>query len=362
VKKSHPSAVIDALYSGDVKFLEKHVTEKNVNLVDEYGYTLLSRAATATDVNMKIVRLLLKRGADVKVRLSEGETLLHFACHLLRKDLVLDLLRAGCDPNAVNDAGETVLSKVLWAFNPKKDLIEALIEHGADPKAKDGSGESATEIATRTGQMDLFPVRSGRRTSRSATRAAPPVDNKANAISAIRRHVWAGTYDAEAIAIIVGEEFFPPGQVDYKWVRARIKEAFLPKRAEEATWPAVTDCDRLDRVFEGLETQNILALQDTGLTKSDGLEDVFQEYEDAGGEESGIEGYCFYHGQDLETVMKSGRLWLAFGHISGKNKPGVDIGRRTKRALEAAGFKVEWDGSIGKRMLVKGFRWQRRSP
>lgn len=167
VKKSHPNAVIDALYSGDVKSLEQYVTKRNVNLVDEDGYTLLGRAATATDVNMKIVRLLLKRGADANFRLREGWTLLHFAADQLRKDLLLELLRAGCDPNAVNEAGQTVLSMVLWAFNLKKDLIAALVQHGADPKAKDGSGESAIEIATRTGQLDLFPVRPARRTKRS---------------------------------------------------------------------------------------------------------------------------------------------------------------------------------------------------
>jgi hypothetical protein len=190
------------------------------------------------------------------------------------------------------------------------------------------------------------------------------MDNKANVLSAIRRHVWAGTYDAEEIAIIVGEEFYSPGQVDYDWLRARIGEAFRSKRSEEATWPAVTDCDRLDRVFEGLEAQGILVEQDAGLTKSDGLEIVTKAYEDAkaDGEGESIEGYCFYHGQDWEWVMKTGDLWLAFGHFSGDEARGVDIGRRIERAFKAAGFTVEWDGSIESRLLIKGVRWQRRSP
>jgi len=190
------------------------------------------------------------------------------------------------------------------------------------------------------------------------------MDNKADVLSAVRRHVWAGTYDAEEIAVIVGEEFFPPGRADFDWLRARIEEAFRPKRAKEATWPAVTDCDRLDRAFETLQTQGILVEQDAGLTKSDGLEIVTEAYEaaQADGEGDGIEGYCFYHGQDLERVMGGGDLCLAFGHFSGNKELGVGIGRRIKHALEAAGFAVEWDGSIGTRLLVKGFRWQRRSP
>jgi ankyrin repeat protein len=159
VSKSHPEAVIDALYSGDLKVIERYVNEDNINLVDEDGYSLLSRAATATDLNMKIVRLLVKRGADVNIRLREGWTLLHSAAHLLRKDLAAVLLRAGCNPNAVDGVGQSALSKVLFAFNPKADLIELLLEHGADPCTKHGGGESAIELATRTGQLDLFPAR-----------------------------------------------------------------------------------------------------------------------------------------------------------------------------------------------------------
>jgi ankyrin repeat protein len=159
VSKTHPEAVIDAIYSGDYGVIERYVTKDNINLLDEDGHSLLSRAATATDLNMKIIKLLIKRGADVNIRLREGWTLLHFAAHLLRKNLAAELLRAGCDPNATNEAGETAFSKVLWAFNPKADLIELLLEHGADPDAKDGRGESAKELAARTGQIGLFPTR-----------------------------------------------------------------------------------------------------------------------------------------------------------------------------------------------------------
>lgn len=159
MSSSHPQAVIDALYKGDLKTIEGYVSKENINWVNEDGDSLLSLAATAGDLNMKIVRLLIKRGADVNIRLREGETLLHFAAHLLRKDLAAALLRAGCDPNATNDAGQTALDKVLFAFNPKADLVEVLLEHGADPTMKQPGGESAVELAARTGQTNLFPRR-----------------------------------------------------------------------------------------------------------------------------------------------------------------------------------------------------------
>lgn len=159
MSKSHPKGVIDALNLGDYKVIEHYVNADNINLVDKDGYSLLSRAATATDLNMKTVRLLVKGGADVNIRLREGWTLLNSAAHLLRKDLALLLLRAGCDPNAVDAVGQSALTKVLWAFNPKADLIQILLEHGADAEANHGDGESAIEIATPTGQINLFPAR-----------------------------------------------------------------------------------------------------------------------------------------------------------------------------------------------------------
>lgn len=183
--------------------------------------------------------------------------------------------------------------------------------------------------------------------------------DKAEALEAIRHHVWAGFYDAEEVAIIL-DESFEPGQLDGDWLRVEIEKEAAKKRAEEATWPATTDCDRLDRVFETLEAQGIIALQDAGLTKSDGHEEVTEAYEDAGGKKSGIGGYCFYHGQDLEHVMASGDLWLAFGDILGDDERGVEIGRRIKRVLEDAGFTVKWNGSVWERLLISGIRWQKR--
>jgi hypothetical protein len=186
------------------------------------------------------------------------------------------------------------------------------------------------------------------------------MDNEAVALDAVRRYVRSGMHGTDEIIEIIDEAIFEPGQIDRDWLRAEVDKAFQQKRAEEKTWPEVTDCDRLDRVFESLEEQGILALQNAGYTQSDGLSDVSQLYHEAGGEQSGIEGYCFYHGQDLERVMNSRELWLAFGHVSGEDEPGAEIGRRIKRAFEAAGFSVEWDGSVKTRLLVRDFRWQRR--
>jgi hypothetical protein len=186
------------------------------------------------------------------------------------------------------------------------------------------------------------------------------MDKRAAALDAVRRYVWSGFHDTDEIVEIIDESVFRPGQIDKTWLRAEIRKAFRAKKAEEKSWPATTDCDRLDQVFGALEAQGIMALQNAGYEQSDGIADVTQFYQEAGGEQSDIVGYCFYHGQDLERVMQSGQLWLTYGDILGDDEKGVKTGQRIKRALEEAGFAVEWDGSIKTRLLVKGFKWQRR--
>ena len=51
--------------------------------------------------------------------------------------------------------------------------------------------------------------------------------------------------------------------------------------------------------------------------------------------------FCFYHLRDLEGVLGTGELVLAFGAVSGEAGEGAEVGRRVADALRAAGFAVE---------------------
>jgi hypothetical protein len=184
-----------------------------------------------------------------------------------------------------------------------------------------------------------------------------------HALASVRRFVWSGLYDPEEVAIILSESWPGPGKLEVPWLRKEVKKEAARKQAEEATWPATTDCDRLDRAFAAMEAAGLVVEQDAGQTKSDGLEIETKAYEDAvdDGEADGIVGYCYYHGQDLDRVMESGDLWLAVGDFDGDEKSSVEIGRTVQRALEDAGFAVQWSGSVQERILVRGIRWQRRA-
>jgi hypothetical protein len=189
------------------------------------------------------------------------------------------------------------------------------------------------------------------------------MDDEAGVRSEVRKLVWSGFHDgADRIAEIVGDEIYGGG-LDAEELRAKVAEEFASKRAAEATWPAETDCDRLDRVFDQLEAEGIIALQNAGMTQSDGLDDVSQVYAESGGDgKSRYGGYVFYHGQDLERVVAGGDLWLSVGAADGDKAKGVEIGRRVQAALAAAGFAVRWNGDLRTRIAVTGIKWQRRGP
>jgi hypothetical protein len=185
---------------------------------------------------------------------------------------------------------------------------------------------------------------------------------RADILHWVRCFVWSGENDAEEVAILIEENLGPEDEVDQDWLEKEIRREFAAKRKAEKTWPKVTDCDRLDRAFEALQRQGVIALHMAGLTQTDGLEEVEDAYREAGGKKSKYAGHCFYTTQDQEGALDGSGLCIGFGHLSGDDAKGVNVGQMLRAALEGEGFKVEWDGTIGRRLEVKGFRWQRRGP
>jgi hypothetical protein len=97
------------------------------------------------------------------------------------------------------------------------------------------------------------------------------------------------------------------------------------------------------------------------MTPSEGIDEISEQYHAAGGKNSGIVGYCFYHRQDIEYARKYDKLGLAYGDIDGDDHRGVEIGKRIRSAMEAAELRVAWTGSIKDKIDLTDFHWQRRS-
>lgn len=175
----------------------------------------------------------------------------------------------------------------------------------------------------------------------------------------VEQYVRFGFYTAAEVERIVGDDVLG-GELPLARVRALVKAVAARQRAEQASWPPVTDCDRLDEAFAALRAAGVLALYNAGMTPSEGIDEMSEQYHAAGGKRSGIVGYCFYHRQDMEYALNHDSLGLAYGAIDGDHVRGVEVGERVRAAIEAAGLRVAWSGSIADKMDVVGFRWQRR--
>ncbi len=180
------------------------------------------------------------------------------------------------------------------------------------------------------------------------------------AAAEIRRLVWSGFYDAPEVRDIVLEEIFQPGEVDPAWIEQSIDAEFARKLEVERAWPVVTDCDKLDRAFDELNDSGIIALHNAGYTQDEGIEDVTEVYHELGGEDSAVEGYCFYHGEDLERAVDGGGLMLSFGDILGGEIKGEEIGERIVEALHRHGLAVTWSGTLDERIELPEIEWRRR--
>ena len=174
----------------------------------------------------------------------------------------------------------------------------------------------------------------------------------------IARYVRYGYRFAE-IERIVDQDVFE-GEAPRKRLRGWIKAAVALQRAEQESWPAVTDCDRLDQAFDALRAGRILAIHDAGYTPSECIAEMSEQYRAGGGESSGVVGYCCYHRQDMDYALLCDKLGVAYVDIKGDDRQGAEVGRQVCAALAASGLRVAWSGSIKDKINVTDFRWQRR--
>jgi hypothetical protein len=140
-------------------------------------------------------------------------------------------------------------------------------------------------------------------------------------------------------------------------------------RAREATFPAVTDCDRITAVLAALAASGIVTGEDVGMTLADvryDLGEALRVARDRGerardrGERA--RGWVGFHRQDVDRVVDTGVLCLAFGAPTDHDDAYRAIGREVAAAFAGAGLQVHWDDDPNRRIELHALTWQRRRP
>jgi hypothetical protein len=88
--------------------------------------------------------------------------------------------------------------------------------------------------------------------------------------------VRSGFHPKEILMEMFCEEIYAPGELDPDEVSSAIDAEFQKLSAEQANWPDVTDCDRLDIVFAALNERGVAALQNAGYMQDDGYDEVWE--------------------------------------------------------------------------------------
>lgn len=149
-RESHGSTpLVEAIAFHQMKVLEALLERgADINAPGPVDRTALH--VEASNLDPKMIRWLLKRGANPDARDEDSAIPLHLAAFFPapadsfeRRDVhdaLNMLLESTSDMNAVNDAGQTPLHiAALWA---ERWVIKALLDAGADPLAMDRTGYS----------------------------------------------------------------------------------------------------------------------------------------------------------------------------------------------------------------------------
>ncbi len=180
---------------------------------------------------------------------------------------------------------------------------------------------------------------------------------------AARARVAEGYNDADEIAegliVLFGEDARQDGAEDLDEVaEAATQAAMAAHLAAQASWPAITDCDRLDRAFAALEREGIVARQNFTCCQTCGHAEIGGPISEWTGDQPAI-GYTFFHWQDTESAADGQGLRLAYGATQPGDDATVAVGRAVANALDREGLKVTWNGSLRTRIAV-AMDWKKR--
>ena len=131
-----------------------------VNTTNHVGCTALMSASASYRAD--VVSFLLRSGADVAVRTTDGQTALHTAVGSSpslpdkQQECVRILLEHGAEIDAQDKNGVTPLMNAAW-FGCTLAVSE-LLRHGASVSLHDKQGRTAEDLARIKNQLEIIPI------------------------------------------------------------------------------------------------------------------------------------------------------------------------------------------------------------
>ncbi len=149
---THKHIMLHTAISSRNKEIVQYLLENNPNLKGEYkGKTPLQHLCKSWHYErherpLEIAELLVKHGAIIAEKNSQGKTALHYAAESFNGSLVQFLLDHKANVNAQDPTGKTPLMIAVRSVSGE-NIIDILSNAGADPLLTDHNGNTALTIA-----------------------------------------------------------------------------------------------------------------------------------------------------------------------------------------------------------------------
>jgi hypothetical protein len=130
-------------------------------------------------------------------------------------------------------------------------------------------------------------------------------------------------------------------------------------RADQASWPAPTDNDRLDAAFAELDGIGILTRQHFACCETCGAREIHEELDQAEKAGRTMRGFTFFHRQDTQHAVDGEGLYLSYGAADRDGTAAVAIGHEVVAALGRHGLAPAWNGKHVHRISLP-LVWRRR--
>jgi len=153
-KDSLNRGLIKAAEKGDLRFVKKLLLKgADVNAKDKFGWTPLHHAVE--QLHFQVVKYLVSHGANVNAETDVGRTPLHVAaCRKSGLKVVKYLISKGADVNAKESNGVTPLYYAAeWGY---LDIVKYLVSKGARVNAEDNGGYTPLHMAAINGHIDVY--------------------------------------------------------------------------------------------------------------------------------------------------------------------------------------------------------------
>jgi len=165
-------------------------------------------------------------------------------------------------------------------------------------------------------------------------------------IEEFARPLVHGGFTGRDEVVAVAVEYFEDQYAEAD-LAARVDRLWQARVAEQATWPAETDAERVLAVLESMP--GIVARANFTCCGTCGTAEI------GAAAREGDHGYVFFHQQDTEAAASGAGLYLSYGTFDGTDP--TTVAKEVVTALNSAGAPTVWNGRANTRILVSPLEW-----